>query len=68
MQDPITIRPDEDIPSFEPWVIALLCVFIPIVAGFLVPAYMWVCFGIAGALFAAAMVMLVRQERARKKG
>lgn len=60
------IRPDEDIPSLEPWVITLFTVFIPIALGFVFPKLIWVFFGLAGVVFAVSMVMLARQERAKK--
>ena len=60
------IHPDEDIPSFEPWVITLMGVFIPIALGFVFPRLIWVFFSLAGVVFAASMVMLARQERAKK--
>jgi len=66
MDDTTRIRPGEDIPSFEPWVIVLFTVFIPIALAFVFPNIMWVCFAVTGAIFAASMVMLARQERGKK--
>jgi hypothetical protein len=66
MTDTGRIRPDEDIPSFEPWVIVLVSVFVPIALAFVFPSIMWICFGITGLIFAASMVMLARQERGKK--
>ena len=60
------IRPEEDIPSFEPWVITLFAVFVPITLGFVFPKLIWVFFGFAIVVFAVSMVMLARQERAKK--
>jgi len=67
MHDTTRIRPDEDIPSLEPWVITLFTVFIPIALGFVFPSLIWVFFTLAGGVFAASMVMLARQERAKKR-
>ena len=60
-----SMHPGEDIPSFEPWVIVLFSVFVPIALGFIFPGIMWICFGTAVLIFATSMVMLAKQERAR---
>lgn len=64
---PRIIHSHEDIPSFEPWVVTLLSVFIPIGLGFMLPSLMWVFFALSGVIFAISMVMFVRHERAAQR-
>jgi hypothetical protein len=67
MDDTPRIHPDDDIPSFEPWVITLFTVFIPIGLAFVLPKLMWLLFGLGAVIFATSMVMLARQERAKQR-
>ncbi len=66
MQDVERIRADEDIPSFQPWVITIFAAFLPVVLAFVFPSIMWICFGAAGLVFAAGIVMFVREERRQR--
>jgi hypothetical protein len=61
------VHPDDDIPSFEPWVLTLLSVFIPIGLGFMLPNLMWVFFALSGVIFAISMVMFARHERTSRR-
>ena len=65
MQDVERIRPGEDIPSFQPWVVTMFAAFLPVVLGFVFPSIMWFCFAAAGLVFVAGVVMFMRDERAR---
>lgn len=65
MRDIEKIRADEDIPSFQPWVITLFAAFLPVVLGFVFPSLMWPFFVAAGIVFVAGVVMFVRDERSR---
>jgi hypothetical protein len=67
MTDTTRIRPDEDIPSLEPWVLTLFSVFIPIALGFAFPRFIWPFISLSVGIFALSMVMLARQERAKKR-
>jgi hypothetical protein len=58
-------RPDEDIPSFEPWVITVFAAFLPVGLGFVFPSLMWPLFVVAGIVFIVGVVMWLRDERAR---
>lgn len=65
MQDVEKIRRDEDIPSFQPWVITLFAAFLPVGLGFIFPSIMWPSFIAAGVVFVWGVVMFLRDERAR---
>jgi hypothetical protein len=54
-----------EIPSFQPWLRVTCAAFIPVLLAFVLPrGYVYILFGITGALMIAGVVMLIKQERA----
>ena len=59
---------DDDIPRMEPWVGMVMASFLPVLIAFLVPSTYKVALLVAsGVLFVAAMVMLIGQQRRKRR-
>ena len=58
----------EEVPSLEPWLVVALVGFIPLTAAFLIAGdYMSYLIGTGGLFIVASVVMLIRQERQRRR-
>jgi hypothetical protein len=65
----VAVHDEDDIPGMEPWLWMVMASFLPVVIAFLVPhAYKVALFVASGGLLAAGILMLVGQQRRKRRG